>query len=159
MQSVQSFKIKLSWHFTVRFRTKISSYYIHFLGKMEKNALSLSNNRGKFSDVSLLNPLIPVYDVLPTKCQMGAARGGCHAVPDTALREREERTPGETRSVTPCHAASRNGTAGARVELFRRSRPGGRVGRRRAVRNTTSAIQVRWRTGRPPAGGSLRFKA
>lgn len=49
---------------------------------------------------------------------MGAARVGCHAVPDTALWEREERTPGETRSVTPCHAASRNDTAGARVGTF-----------------------------------------
>lgn len=159
MQSVQSFKIKLSWHFTVRFRTKISSYYIHFFGKMEKNALSLSNNRGKFSDVSLLNPLIPVYDVLPTKCQMRAARGGCHAVPDTALREREERTPGETRSVTPCHAASRNSTAGARVETFPAFPP------RRPRRTATGRSEYDLgNTGpmedRPPTcGRSLRFKA
>lgn len=125
---------------------------------MEKNALSPSNNRGKFSEVSLLNPLIPVYDVLPTKCQMGVARVGCHAVPDTALREREERTPGETRSVTPCHAASRNGTAGARVGTFSAFPPRRPCRTARAVRNTTSAIQVRWRTGRPPAGGASGLK-
>lgn len=63
--------------------------------------------------------------------------------------------PAPSRHVTPRHATTQPGHAS---ELFRRSRPGGRVGWRRAVRNTTSAIQVRWRTGRPPAGGASGLK-
>lgn len=57
--------------------------------------------------------------------------------------------PAPSRHVTPRHATTQPGHAS---ELFRRSRPGGRVGRRRAVQNTTSAIQIRWWADRPPAG-------
>lgn len=63
--------------------------------------------------------------------------------------------PAPSRHVTPRHATARSGHAS---KLFRRSRPGGRVGRRRAVQNTTSAIQIRWRADHPPAGGASGLK-